>query len=67
MQRFVNLTNKISGGQLPHKNGPISLWSTPYMMTLKSFPNLSAPLSPINMTTMIGEHTMFPPTANSPR
>ena len=36
------------------------------MMALKPL-NLYAPQRPINMTTMIKQHTKFPPTASSPR
>ena len=33
----------------------------PHVMTLKSPPNLNAPSGPINITTMIRQHTKFPP------
>ena len=45
----------------------IILWLAPHMMTLKFPPNLYALPGPINMTTMIRQHTKFPPTASSPR
>ena len=49
----------------PHKKGPISLWLGPHM-ALK-FPSSLCPTpGPINMTTMIKQHTKFPPTASPP-
>ena len=54
------------GVKFLHKNGPFPLWLTPHM-TLKSPPNLNALPSSTNMTTMIRQHTKFPPTASSPR
>ena len=56
----------LRGVSSPHKNGHISLWLAPHMMTLKSPRNLYALPGPINMTTMIRQHTKFPPTASSP-
>ena len=55
------------GFNSPPKNDPTPLWLVPHMMTLKSFPNLYVPPSPINMTTMIRKYTKFPPSASSPR
>ena len=55
------------GVNSPNKNGPFPLWLAIHMMTLKSPHNLYALPSPINMATMIGQHTQFPPTARSPR
>ena len=48
-------------GQIPHKNGPIPLWFAP----IKLLQYL--PPSPLNMATMIRQHTKFPPTARCPR
>ena len=62
-----NLYMVSSGVNSPIKNGPNPLWLAPHMMTLKSFPNLYVPLSPINMTTMIRQYTEFSPSASSPR
>ena len=50
----------------PIKNVPILSWLAsspppPHVMTLKSPPNLNAPSGPINITTMIRQHTKFPP------
>ena len=54
--------------QRPHKNGPITLWLAPHMITSKDLsPNLYALPSLINLTTMIRQHTKFLPTARSPR
>ena len=54
--------------QRPHKNGPITLWLVPHMITSKDLsPNLYALPSPVNVTTMIRQHTKFPHTARSPR
>ena len=39
----------------------------PYLMILKSPPNLHAPPSPTNMTTMIKQHAKFAPSTSSPR
>ena len=36
------------------------LWLGPHMTTLKSPPNLNVPPSPLNMTTMMRQHTKFP-------
>ena len=44
-----------------------SIRGLPPYKTLKSLPDLYAPPSPINMTTVIRQHTKFPPTATSPR
>ena len=54
------------GVYFPHKNGPIPLRLDPHMMTLKFSLNLYALPNPINMTTIIGQHTKLPPTATSP-
>ena len=52
---------------LPHKNGSIPLWLAHHMITSKSPSNLYDLPSPLNMTTMISQHTKFPPTTRFPR
>ena len=55
------------GSTAPIKTGPNTLRLDPHMMTLKSSPNnLCAPLSPINITTMIRQHAKFPPCTSKP-
>ena len=61
--------DRVWRGQLLHKNGAISfhLASRPYERTSKSLLTyLHAVPSPINMTNMIRQHTVFFPTAGSP-
>ena len=62
-----NLTWCFQGSTAPIKTGPNTLRLDPHMMTLKSPPNnLYAPLSPINITTMIRQHAKFPPCTSKP-
>ena len=56
-------------GQFPPTKMVPSLYSlpSPHMITSKSPLNIYALPSPINMGTMIRQHTKFPHTARSPR
>ena len=53
-------------------NTPYKKWSYPFVACspyddFRSSPNLYAPPSSVNMTTMIRQHTKFTPNASSPR
>ena len=82
LPHFSSIPSNLALLQLPNQNfdmvswginfplsfyGPIFLWLSPHMTILKSPRNLYAIRSPINMTTMITQHTKFPPTPRSSR
>ena len=57
----ITKLKSLHGVKFPHKNGPIPLWLDPHVITSKSHQN------PINMKSMIRQHTNILRTARSPR
>ena len=62
-----NLNMAYWGVNSHHENNPIPSWLSPYMINLKSIPNLHVPRSAINMKAMIRHNTKFSPAISSPK